>query len=224
EFVKDKPYEKIFNRVLLRSFKLARYSPENPGHFGLGFHTYTHFTSPIRRYPDLMVHRALKFTLGDKKYGKHLEVIEKDLARIGDHLSKREKDAEQAERDVVDKLKALYMVGREGEQYAGLITSVHPFGFFIALEDVFVEGLVHINDLPEDVYYMNSAGFTLAGRYFGKTFSVGNRVHIRVKESDPLKGRVDLLLVEKGQQKKYNEVKIGRKRGKNERKNSYRRR
>ncbi len=224
EFVKDKPYEKIFNRVLLRSFKLARYSPENPGHFGLGFNTYTHFTSPIRRYPDLMVHRALKFTLGDKKYGKHLEVIEKDLARIGDHLSKREKDAEQAERDVVDKLKALYMVGREGEQHAGLITSVHPFGFFVALEDVIVEGLVHINDLPEDVYYMNSAGFTLAGRYFGKTFSVGNRVHISVKESDPLKGRVDFLLVEKGRQKKYNEVKTGTKRGKHERKNSYRRR
>jgi ribonuclease R len=145
-----------------------------------------------------MVHRVLKFTLGDKRFGKHLDIIEKDLARIGDHLSKLEKDAEQAERDVVDKLKALYMVRREGEQYAGLITSVHPFGFFVALEDVFVEGLVHINDLPEDVYYMNSAGFTLTGRYFGKTFSVGNRVHIRVKESDPLKGRIDFLLVEKG--------------------------
>lgn len=197
-FVKDKPYGKIFNRVLLRSFKLARYSQENTGHFGLGFDKYTHFTSPIRRYPDLMVHRALKFALGKTKYGDYLDIIAGNLDKIGEHLSKREKDSEQAERDVIDKLKALYMVGRKGDRFAGLITSVHPFGFFIELEEVFVEGLVHISDLPEDVYFMDGAGFTLTGRYSGKTYSVGNRVNIKVKESDPLKGRIDFLLVEKG--------------------------
>ncbi len=202
DYVKDKTYEKIFNRVLLRSFKLARYSPVNQGHFGLGFEKYTHFTSPIRRYPDLMVHRVLKYALGDTSYRDYLASIAGNLDQIADFLSKREKESEQAERDVIDKLKALYMVGQVGERFDGLITSVHPFGFFIELEDVFVEGLVHIGDLPDDIYFMDGAGFSLKGRYFGKTFSVGNRVTIVVKESDPLKGRVDFLLVEKGIQKK----------------------
>lgn len=201
-YIKDKPYEKIFNRVLLRSFKLARYSQDNPGHFGLGFDAYTHFTSPIRRYPDLMVHRVLKFALGNRAYGDYIDNTSEKLDEIGDHLTKREKDSEQAERDVMDKLKALYMAGRKGERFAGLITSVHPFGFFIELEDVFVEGLVHISDLPEDTYFMDEAGFTLTGRYFGNTISVGNKVDIVIKECDPLKGRIDFLLVEKGIQKK----------------------
>ncbi len=200
--VRGKSYEKIVNLVMLRSFKLARYSPINVGHFGLAFPKYTHFTSPIRRYPDLVVHRILKHALGAVDAEDRVEEIFDSLDSLGDALSERERNAEQAERDVVDKLKALFMKDREGEEFEGTVSSIQPFGLFVALEKFPVEGLIPIWSLPGDSYVADGDGFFLRGVYTGDVISLGDRVRVRVAECDPPKGRVDFLLVEKGGQRK----------------------
>jgi ribonuclease R len=137
----------LLQTVMLRSLQQAVYSPDNVGHFGLAYESYTHFTSPIRRYPDLLIHRAIKAVLQRSQYrpGKWDE--------IGIHCSQTERRADEATRDVESWLKCYYMQDRIGEEFAGSVSSATSFGIFVALDDVFVEGLVHISELGSDYFH-----------------------------------------------------------------------
>lgn len=194
---KGKPHEKIVNMLILRSLALACYSPGNTGHFGLAFPVYTHFTSPIRRYPDLTIHRILKHIVGGESSKPSSALTSSRLPEEGVYLSERERDAEQAERDVLDKVKSLYMERHVGREFRGVITTVQFFGFFVELEEIFIEGMVRIEDLPHDTYYLEEGGYSLRGSVGGDVYSVGSPVTVKVKGCDPFKGRIDFLLVEK---------------------------
>ena len=194
--VEGRPEEPVVRELLLRSMKRAVYSPYNIGHFGLASDVYTHFTSPIRRYPDLLVHRVLKEvlrgTLDDEKKGKLAE----SLQDMGAHLSDREWIADEAERASVDVKRVAFMKERLGERFWGIISSVRPFGFFVELEDFYVEGLVHVESLVDDYYYFDERNYCLRGERKGRRFSVGERVYIQVVRADEFLRQVDFKLVE----------------------------
>ncbi len=173
-------YEFLVNRVLLRSMKQARYSSQNKGHFGLASDCYLHFTSPIRRYPDLVCHRALKSLISDggKRYG------DKELQAMANYLSERERLAMEAERDIEDRIRVLFMKDRIGEEYDGIISHITSFGFFVELLDVFVEGLVLLNSLYDDYYHFEEERFRLVGRKTRKIYRVGDKIKVRVALAD----------------------------------------
>ncbi len=187
--------ETLINTVLLRTMKQARYSSENAGHFGLASETYTHFTSPIRRYPDLIVHRILKADikgiLNDKKYVDHLAST---LAEAATHCSQRERKAMEAERDVITMLKLRFMEDKLGEVYDGIITGVTQFGFFVQLRDLFVEGLVHVSTLTGDYYHYIEKLHCLRGERKKCSYQIGNAVRVRVDRVDTIRKRVDFSL------------------------------
>jgi len=184
------------NRVLLRSMKKARYAPKNIGHFGLASSCYTHFTSPIRRYPDLLVHRALEETLGGKKLSSR---DKNDLLRIleesGKHTSERERIATDAEREMVDLKKAQFMMDKMGQEFAGLIIDLAPFGFFVELEIYFVEGLVHLNSLLDDSYHYYESEHIIKGRRHGRTFRLGDAVQVKLTRINAFRGELTFELV-----------------------------
>ncbi len=190
-------YEKHINMLLLRSLMLARYGPETKGHFGLALARYTHFTSPIRRYPDLIVHRVLKAALGDARLAGYVRTLGEKGEGIGGHLSARERAAMEAERDVEQRAKALFMSTKVGQAYAGVISSVTGFGFFVELDDFFVEGLVHVSTLRDDEYRFSAERGEWHGLVRKKRFALGDRVRVRVRRTDPDRGEIDLLLIEK---------------------------
>jgi len=196
ELCRGKPEERILNRVLLRSMKKARYAPENIGHFGLASNCYTHFTSPIRRYPDLLVHRALEETMGRKKLSSR---DKDDLLRIleesGKHTSERERIAMDAEREMVDLKKAQFMMDKMGQEFAGLIIDLTPFGFFVELEIYFVEGLVHLNSLLDDSYHYYESEHIIKGRRHGRTFRLGNAVQVKLTRINAFRGELNFELV-----------------------------
>ena len=146
EKIKPRPDAQLLQTVMLRSLRQAVYSPENVGHFGLSYEHYTHFTSPIRRYPDLLVHRSIKAVLEGGRYAPG------DWEAIGMHCSMTERRADEATRDVNNWLKCYYMRDRIGEEFEGTIAGVVPFGVFVALDAVYVEGLVHVSELGEDYF------------------------------------------------------------------------
>ena len=169
--VKGRPEEKMINTVMLRSMKQARYSAENIGHFGLAAEFYTHFTSPIRRYPDLIVHRILKEALGARKGDTpSIPLIkggrrgwESHLPEMADHTSKRERVSMEAEREIIDLKKVQFMQGKVREEFEGIISGVTSFGFFVELITYFVEGLVHISNLRDDYYHFLEKEHLLRG-------------------------------------------------------------
>ncbi len=178
--VKDKEYEFLVNRVLLRSMKQARYSPFNKGHFGLVSDCYLHFTSPIRRYPDLVCHRALKSALeGNRAYGE-----EKELEKMANHLSDRERLIMEAERELEDRIKVLFMKDRIGEQYEGIITRISSYGFYVELFEVFVEGVVLLSEMQDDYYLFQEEKYRLMGRHTRKIYRIGDRITIKVVLAD----------------------------------------
>lgn len=197
-----KPEERLVNRMLLRSMKQARYAEENLGHFGLAAGFYTHFTSPIRRYPDLVVHRILKWSLQQKRavhgrgafHGAPFPGFPALLAEIGEHTSRRERVAMEAERDIIELKKVQFMVGKVGEEFAGFINGVSQFGFFVELEELFVEGLVHISTLKNDRYSFNEVSQTLSGATTGLTFKIGEPVRIVVAAASPERRQIDFVL------------------------------
>jgi ribonuclease R len=178
ERIQDRPDKALLQTVMLRSLQQAIYSPDNVGHFGLAYESYTHFTSPIRRYPDLLVHRAIKAALAGKRYQPG------DWSDIGLHCSATERRADEATRDVESWLKCYYMQDRVGEVFTGSISSVVPFGIFVALDDVFIEGLVHVSDLGRDYFHFDSARHQMMGERTGKRFRLGDKVRIRVVSVD----------------------------------------
>jgi ribonuclease R len=198
-----RPEERMINYALLRCMKQARYAAENVGHFGLASDCYCHFTSPIRRYPDLVVHRILKAALmtaskgdaEDKRASRQLAIATERLGEVAEHTSKRERVAMEAERDVVEMKKLQYMQQHVGEEFDGYITGVTAFGFFVELEELFVEGLVHISTLSDDVYTHAEKQHSLIGRRTGKVFRIGDAARITVVSVSPGTRRIEFVLV-----------------------------
>ncbi|MBI2361480.1 MAG: ribonuclease R [Deltaproteobacteria bacterium] len=193
---RGKPEEKVLNRVLLRAMKQAHYAPQNVGHFGLASGCYTHFTSPIRRYPDLIVHRILH----DALQGRKLKPKERDdlaayLEEAGKHTSERERIAMDAEREMVDLKKAQFMVGKIGEEFDGFIVSLANFGFFVELNAYFVEGLVRLSSLTDDTYHYYEKANVIKGHRHGRTFRLGDAVRVRVVRVHAFRSEIDFEMV-----------------------------
>jgi ribonuclease R len=190
-------FERPVHMMLLRSLMLARYGPEALGHFGLALSRYTHFTSPIRRYPDLIVHRVLKAALGDRSLFAYLASLSEKGNEIGVHLSGRERVAMDAERGVFQRAKALFMESRVGRNFDGAVSSLVPSGFFVEIDDWMVEGMVHVSTLRDDEYAFSSERMEWVGRFRKRRIALGDRVRVRVRRADPDRGEVDFQLVEK---------------------------
>jgi ribonuclease R len=188
EKIKPRPDAQLLQTVMLRSLRQAMYSPDNVGHFGLSYEHYTHFTSPIRRYPDLLVHRSIKAVLDGVRYspGKWDD--------IGLHCSMTERRADEASRDVNNWLKCYYMRDRIGEEFAGTIASVVPFGVFVALDSVYVEGLVHVSELGEDYFKYDNVKHLMLGERSGQRFRLGDRLQVKLVRADLETGRIDFVL------------------------------
>ena len=196
ESARGKPEERVINRVLLRSMKQALYQPENIGHFGLASTCYTHFTSPIRRYPDLIVHRMLDQALrNDKPKPKEREDLKSYLAEAGKHTSERERHAMDAEREMVALKKAQFMMTKMGEEFSGFINSLASFGFFVELDAYFIEGLVKLSSLTDDDYDYYEKEYVIKGRRHGKKFRLGDNVRVKVARINAFRSEVDFELL-----------------------------
>ena len=196
EQVRGKPEEKSVNYLLLRSMKQARYSEEGLGHFALASTHYLHFTSPIRRYPDLVVHRILKEVLhSGRMNARRRQRWQKKLPEIAEHSSQQERTAMEAEREIVERKKVQFMRDKVGQEFNGYVSGVLPFGIFVELEDFFIEGLVHITRLPEDQYEFLERKHTLLGKRSKKSFRLGDRVRVRVDAANLERRQVDFSLV-----------------------------
>ncbi len=190
--IEGKAEERILSYLMLRSLKQARYSADNRGHFALAAASYTHFTSPIRRYPDLIVHRILSAFFD----GKRNLLAQDRLGVIADDCSETERRAADAERELVEGKKAKFMEDRVGEQFAALITSTTRFGFFVELEELFVEGLVPIDTLPGDRYLFHENVRKIIGQRTRRQFSIGDSVRVLLDKVDPLERKLQFSLVE----------------------------
>ena len=189
----DRPEARLLHQEVLRSLKLARYAPHNRGHFGLAADRYCHFTSPIRRYPDLLVHRALKMALdGDSP---DQGPSENRLVRLGRDCSGKERRALQAERDLLELRRCQIMQERIGEEFDGTVSSTAEFGFFVEPDAVFVEGLVHLRTLEDDFYHFDPPTRSLIGERTRRTFRIGMRVRVRLIRVELWRRRIDFTLV-----------------------------
>lgn len=189
--IKNRPDTQLLQTVMLRSLRQAQYSPDNVGHFGLAYESYTHFTSPIRRYPDLLVHRAIKAALVGEKYVPHGTWDD-----IGLHCSGTERRADEATRDVENWLKCFFMKERIGEEFDGTISAAVPFGVFVALDDVYVEGLVHVTELGSDYFQYDKVKHQMLGERTAQRYRLGDRLRVRLVKADLETGRIDFVLAE----------------------------
>ncbi|MBI5409682.1 MAG: ribonuclease R [Nitrospirae bacterium] len=194
--IKGTVEESLLNILLLRSLKQAKYSTENTGHFGLASESYTHFTSPIRRYPDLVVHRILKDALTRNKFSKQKrEHLEKLLPDIAANSSKTERVADEAEREIVNAMRVWFMKDKVGDEYAGLVSNISSHGLKIQLKDFFVEGFLHVSSMPDDYYVFDEKSYRLIGRRRKKTFTIGKEVNVRIERVDIEEREIVLGLV-----------------------------
>ncbi len=183
-----RPDRHLVETVLLRSLKLAVYSPDNAGHFGLGLEAYAHFTSPIRRYPDLTIHRALKEQLAKAN------VTAENLAVLGEHCSMTERRADDATRDAISWLKCEYMLDKVGATFSGIVSAVTAFGLFVQLDESFVEGLIHVTALPEDYYHFDPVRHRMVGRRLHQEYCLGQRLEIVVARVSLDDRKIDFTL------------------------------
>lgn len=188
------PEEALISRLALRSMKRAGYTTENTGHFGLAAKYYTHFTSPIRRYPDLQIHRIIKENLRGRLNDDRISHYEEILPKVASQCSERERRAEEAERDVVRMKKAEYMRSRIGEEYEGVISGVTKWGVYVELENT-VEGLVHVADMKDDHYEFTEQTYELTGEHSGKSYTLGQTVRVRVTDADKLQRTVNFEII-----------------------------
>jgi ribonuclease R len=191
--IKGRPDEHLIQTVLLRSLSQAVYSPNNQGHFGLAYTAYTHFTSPIRRYPDLLVHRAIRHLLAGGK-AEDFEFGAAHLQAMGEHCSATERRADEATRDAEAWLKCEYMQDKLGEEFEGTISGVSSFGFFAELDGVFVDGLVHVSSLDNDFYHFDHIGHRLTGERTGTVYRLGDRVRVQVAAVNLDDRKIDFVL------------------------------
>jgi ribonuclease R len=189
--IEGKPEERILSYLMLRSLKQAKYSSENTGHFALAASYYTHFTSPIRRYPDLMVHRVLGALLDGERYGD-----EEEMTIVAEDCSLTERRAAEAERDLVEWKKVKFMIDRVGEEFSGLIISTQKFGFFVELEDLFIEGLVPLESLPGERYTYHENVRKIIGQRTRREFSIGDKVTVVLDRVDDAEKKLQFSLVE----------------------------
>lgn len=207
EDISGKREEAVISRLTLRSMQQARYYEENLGHFGLSAQYYTHFTSPIRRYPDLIIHRIMGEMLENKLTDKRIEKVEKKIGEIARQCSQRERRAELAERDVDDLKKCEYMLTKIGEKFEGIISSVTSFGFFVELENT-VEGLVRVQTIDDDYYIYDETKYRFIGEHTKQIYKLGDPVEIVVHKADMTTRQIDFLLVDNDEEIEYNSITI----------------
>jgi len=196
EQVKGRRDAHLIQTVLLRSLRQAMYGADNLGHFGLAFEAYAHFTSPIRRYPDLLVHRAIRHLLSKQKLSA-FTYSQTDMESLGDHCSMTERRADDATRDAVDWLKCEYMLDKLGSEYDGIITSVTNFGIFVELSEIYVEGLVHVTALRQDYYHYDPTHHRMIGERTNKIYRLGDPVRVVVARVDLDERKIDFELTDK---------------------------
>lgn len=209
--ISKKPGYEILQTMLIRSMKQAIYHSENRGHFGLALQTYAHFTSPIRRYPDLLLHRAIKYQLGKQNINKELAINTggwhyelSEMLRFGIHCSVSERRADEATRDVNDWLKCDFMKNYVGKRFIGIITTVTGFGFFVRIKDLFIDGLVHVSSLDNDYYRYDNTSQRLIGESSGCIYRIGDIVKIRVAAVYMENRRIDFSIISSYQRSKNN--------------------
>ncbi|OOG52420.1 ribonuclease R [Rhodanobacter sp. B05] len=192
--VHDRPERELIQNVLLRSQSMAAYQPDNRGHFGLALTAYAHFTSPIRRYPDLLVHRAIRYALTNGKPADYT-YSPAEMAAMAIHCSQRERRAEEAERDVDERFKCAWMEKHIGSEFEGVVTGVTSFGLFVELDESKVSGLVHISQLANDYYHFDATRKLLKGERTGAQFRLGDHVRIQVLRASLEDRKIDFRLV-----------------------------
>lgn len=192
----DRPDATAIMMTMLRSLTHAEYSPANIGHFGLALDSYAHFTSPIRRYPDLLVHRAIRHIVRGGKPGGY-DYGGRDMERLGTITSAHEKRAEEATREVEAWLKCQYMEQHLGDEFDGVITGVTNFGVFVQITELLVDGLVHVTSLSNDYYQFDSGSQSLVGERTGRQFRLGDAMRVQVNKVDMETRRIDFRPVEK---------------------------
>lgn len=218
ERLKNRPDRQLLQIMVIRSLMQAVYQPQNAGHFGLGFEAYTHFTSPIRRYPDLLVHRAIRYLINSEKHKQYTLAVPgnskisrqdiypyklADLENLGLELSLTERRADAATYDVINWLKCEYIKDHIGEEFSGTVSTVTNFGLFVQLNDVFVEGLIHVTALQNDYYHYDAISHTLTGERTGYQYQMGDKVRVIVARVDVDNKKIDLqLIAEKNTQRK----------------------
>jgi ribonuclease R len=195
EKTRGKPEEKPIAFLMLRTMQKARYEPANLGHFGLAAEAYTHFTSPIRRYPDLVVHRALRESRRGQDEERRAELAA-DLPEIARHTSERERRAVDAERELVQWKKVRFMTDKVGDEFEGYVTGVSAFGLYVELVEHFVEGMVHVSTMADDYYRFVERAHVLRGEKQGRVYRLGDRVNVQVVRVDLERRQIDLGLTE----------------------------
>jgi ribonuclease R len=191
--IEGKPEQKLVSYMLLRTMKLARYHEENLGHFGLAAERYAHFTSPIRRYPDLVVHRALRSFRAGRDAAREATLAE-TLPEWGRHLSEMERRADEAERELTEWKKVRFMADKLGEVYSGYVTGVQAFGLFVELEEIYVQGLVHVSSMSDDYYVFDERAHLLKGENGKRVYRLGDRVRVRLARVDLERRQLDFAL------------------------------
>lgn len=192
--VEGTPQEAMISRLTLRSMKRARYSVQNTGHFGLAAKYYTHFTSPIRRYPDLQIHRIIKENIRGRMNQDRIDHYEKILPEVAEQSSSRERRADEAEREVIKMKKAEFMCSHIGEEYDGIVSGVTKWGIYVELPNT-VEGLVHVADMSDDHYEFVEQTWELTGEHTGRTYKLGQKVSVRVTGADKIQRTVNFKII-----------------------------
>ena len=190
--IKERPDYALLQTVLLRSLSQARYRPDNVGHFGLSYEAYAHFTSPIRRYPDLLVHRAIKAVLAQQEY----RPAGASWAELGVHCSLTERRADDATRDVENWLKCYYMQDKVGEIFEGTISGVTSFGIFVTLDGLNIDGLVHVTELGRDYFHFEPGRHAMVGERSGRVFQLAGRTRVKVARVDLETAKIDFTLAD----------------------------
>jgi ribonuclease R len=183
--IKGKPEEEIINYMVLRSLKQARYSNINVGHFGLASKCYTHFTSPIRRYPDLVVHRIIREVFNRKRMpDRRIKALQTLLPDIAFHSSRMERIANRAEMEVVDAMRVWFMKDKLGDEFDGRVVGISPYGIKVRLKNFFIEGFLHVSYMTDDFYQYNERRMSLTGRHTKRSFTIGQDVKVRIERVD----------------------------------------